>query len=216
MGSWMTMWASGLALFSQTQDDWKSKLWQLSTRPNLFQPKCTSCLFCLLPSTPAWKEFLQKAGRKMIRVVEDGPFGSLHKLEHLKGIERLSNSLKHALQYDGDAMNLCKKEHTVSCKQARIKLSSRWMSCQRAVLWSLPPSRTRTIQNSPVLFPLRSKVSLGIASSEWRQYRAVGSIQYEAKSKSCVQVGDLWTWEAWKKHVFSRIYGDLWPPWLSN
>lgn len=153
MGSWMTMWASGLALFSQTQDDWKSKLWQLSTRPNLFQPKCTSCLFCLLPSTPAWKEFLQKAGRKMIRVVEDGPFGSLHKLEHLKGIERLSNSLKHALQYDGDAMNLCKKEHTVSCKQARIKLSSRWMSCQRAVLWSLPPSRTRTIQNSPVVPP---------------------------------------------------------------
>jgi len=61
----------------------------------------------------------------MIRVVEDGPFGSLHKLEHLKVIERLSNSLKHALQYDGDAMNLCKKEHTVSCKQARIKLSSR-------------------------------------------------------------------------------------------
>lgn len=66
------------------------------------------------------------------------------------------------------------------------------------------------------VFPPRSKVSLGIASSEWRQYRAVGSIQYEAKSKSCVQVGDLWTWEAWKKHVFSRIYGNLWPPWLSD
>ncbi len=167
----------------------------------------------------------------MIRVVEDGPFGSLHKLEHLKGIERLSNSLQYALQYainqtsrclqaaykqltvlecnNGDAMNLwSKKEHTVSCKQARIKLSSRWMSCrlQRlAVLWSYLPPRTRTTWTVATRFrilplsPPRSKVSLGIASSVWRQYRAVGSIQYEAKSKSCVQVmDDLWTWDSWK------------------
>ena len=133
------------------------------------QPKCTSCLFCLLPSTPAWKEFLQKASRKMIRVVKDGPFGSLHK--HLKGIERLSNSLKHALQYDGDAMNLCKKRTyrvlQASQDQALFKVNVLPKACHRVdrerprTTWTVA-----TLFRILVVFPPRSEVSLGIASSE--------------------------------------------------